>query len=159
MRIFDIIRAPKQNVKSHKWNEGKVPRTSFPLKSVSRIPAGNEWAWRLIEFDALDKHFRVLIRLNEGKEYYQAILGMDDPRGLIVICHHELHTSHRDWHCHVSAGEVDSIFPGVLRDNSSMKVWPHSENGECSIKFTVRRPDAVTLAARRFGFVERGELL
>ncbi|MGE4483111.1 hypothetical protein [Acidocella sp.] len=156
MRIAEIIRAPKRNTELHPWNTGKVPRSSFPLKSVSRLQAGNEWAWRLVEFDALDRHFRVLIRLNVGKEYYQAILGMDDPRGMLVICHHELHTSHRDWHCHVSPCEVSNIFPGVLRDNASMRVWPRSENSECSTRFEIRQADAVTLAAERFGFTAQG---
>jgi len=156
MRLAEIIRAEKAEVKFSKWHTGKVPNASFPLTKKSTLPAGSEWSWRLIEFETLGRHFRVLIRLNEAKEYFSAILAMDDPRGLVVICHHELHTSHRDWHCHLVHDDIMSIYPGVLRDRNAMRIWPNAQSGQCSVDFTVDRNSAVTLAACRFRFAVEG---
>lgn len=159
MKLSQIIRADKSEVRITGWNTGKVSHACFPLTKKSALPAGSDWAWRVVEFDTLGRHFRVLIRLNEVKEYYSAILAMDDPRGLLVICHHELHTSHRDWHCHLVLGNAMSIYPGVLRDRDAMCIWPNALPGPCSITFTVNKGSAVTLAATRFRFESQGGLL
>ncbi len=70
MRLAEIIRANKGGVNFSKWQIGKVPNASFPLTKKSALPAGSEWSWLLIESDALNRHFRVLIRLNEVKEFF-----------------------------------------------------------------------------------------
>ena len=159
MRLAEIVRARKENVRLSPWHTGKVANASFPLAKKGTLPAGSEWSWRLAEFDALGRHFRVLIRLNETKEYYSAILAMDDPRGLVVICHHELHTSHRDWHCHLVRGDVVSIYPGVLRDRAAMRVRPSAPSSQCSVEFSVTKSSAAAIAATRFRFTEQGGLL
>ena len=159
MRLAEVIRATKEQVHMSGWNNGKVPHGNFPLAKKGALPAGSKWSWKLVEFDALNRHFRVLIRLNEEKEYFSAILAMDDPRGLIVICHHELHTAHRDWHCHLVLGDIMFIYPGVLRDRDAMQIWPNVSAGQCSIGFDIDKKKAVTLAATRFRFAAQGGLL
>jgi len=154
VRLIEIVRAKKQGVSLSSWHVGKIPHANFPLGKKRALPAGDDWSWKLIEFDALNRHFRVLLRLNEDKEYYSAILGMDDPRGLVIICHHELHTSHRDWHCHLVRGSVLSIYPGVLRDMDMMRVWP-SNSGPSLVEFNVDRKSAVGLAVTRFNLEVR----
>ena len=156
MKLAEIIRAQKTGVLYSDWHTGRVPNASFPLLKKGVLPAGIDWAWRLVQFDALERHFRILIRLNESKEYFSSILAMEDPRGLVVICHHELHTSHRDWHCHLVSRDVSAIYPGVLRDKDQMRIWPSAFSGPCSIAFTVDRNSAVSVAATRFRLPQDG---
>ena len=158
MRLFDVIRSAKKNVKIHGWSSGKIPASAFPVIRNGRLQAGKEWSWRLVEFDATSHHFRVLIRLNTAKSIYAAILAMDSAKGLLVISHHELHISHRGWHCHLVQKEIDAIFPGVLRDRDLMSVYP-SISKAVSVPFIVDRQSALTIAAERYRFAAQGELV
>lgn len=115
--------------------------------------------WRLVEFDTLGLHCRVLIRLNEEAAKYQAILAVDAPDGLRVLCHHELHIGEKGWHCHLCTCNVPDVFPGVLRDRERMRareMEPSKAGGE---RFTVTKATALTKAAERFRFRAQGELV
>lgn len=157
MRLAEVIRAKKDKVRYSTWNTGKVPNAFFPLAKKGTLPAGSSWAWKVLEFRALARYFRVLIRLNEEKEYFSAILAMDDPRGVVVMCHHELHTSHRDWHCHLVPCDVTSIHPGVLRDKEKMRLWPSTRIGQCSVRFFIDKHKAVTIAAALYRIAVQGD--
>ncbi len=123
------------------------------------LPWGGSWDWRAVEFDALGEHFHVLILLNEELEKYSAILAVAHPKGLLVICHHELHTSHKLWHCHAVSGNVWEIFPNVLRDKDRMASWPKSGGKRWVEDFPVTKANALSIAAKRYRFEEEGGLL
>lgn len=159
--VFDIIRASKSNVKiAQEWKSGKIPHTAFPLTKGRRtLPVGNEWSWRLVEFDALGLHCRVLLRLNEQKARYQAVLGVETDGGFRVICHHELHIGEKGWHCHFCSCSVHDVFPGVMRDFVNMRSWETEPGSAETVTFTVTSASALTKAATRFRFKAQGELM
>lgn len=155
--LGDVIRASKTDVKISPWKAGKVTNASFPLGRT--LPWGGSWDWRAVEFDALGHHFHVLVLLNEELEKYSAILGVIHNGSLLVICHHELHTSHRLWHCHAVRGNVLETFPNVLRDKDRMEGWPKSGGKLWSEEFPVTKANALSIAAARYRFEEQGGLI
>ncbi|WP_147395084.1 hypothetical protein [Azospirillum cavernae] len=160
MDLVDVIRAEKRNVKVQEWKEGKVPKGQFPLsKSKAGVVVGRGWEWRIVTFEALNERFRVLIKLNLERQYYAAVLGLEKGQDTIVLCHHELHVSHRNWHCHYIRGNVTTALPGVLRDMDRMSGWPRSSDTPCSVEFKVTKGNAVSIAAARFQFQAQGGLL
>lgn len=156
--LSDIIRAPKQDVSCGPWTEGPVPRAQFPLVR-SKLSMGRGWKWRVAKFSALGHEFYALIALNAEKEYYRATLGMKAGNTLKVICCHELHSDHWNWHCHLIHGNVHETFPGVLRDKNSMVAWPTFSQRECTVPFKVTEKSALSLAAARFRFTVGGGFL
>lgn len=154
--LAEIIRAPKTAVEIGGWKSGKVTNAAFPLGRA--LPYGASWDWRAVQFDALGSHFHVLILLNEELEKYSAVLGVSHPKGLLVLCHHELHTSHKLWHCHGISGNVWETFPNVLRDKDRMKGWPKSSGKRWVEEFPVTKANALSIAARRYRFEQGGDL-
>lgn len=160
MELVDVIRAEKRNVKVQDWNAGKVPKGQFPLsKCKAGIVSGRGWEWRIVTFEALSERFRVLIKLSLERQYYSAILGLEKGSDLIILCHHELHVSHRNWHCHYIGGNVTTAHPGVLRDRDRMSAWPRMSDAPCTVDFAITKANALAMAAERFRFQAQGGLL
>ncbi|PBB32752.1 hypothetical protein [Mesorhizobium sp. WSM3882] len=158
MRLVDVIRAQKSNVSIGAWQEGKIPPSAWPL-TTSSLHLGRGYSWRIVKFDALGKKFRVLIAFSAEKETYRAVLAVEEPKHLKVVCHHELHTDHWNWHCHFSAGPIEEIFAGVWRDKDTFRAWPRFRINECSVAFDVTKESALSVAARRYRFEAQGELI
>lgn len=156
--VAEIIRADKSDVKTGSWEEGAVPRAKFPL-TRSKLALGRGWKWRVVTFSALGEQFVVLIAISEEKESYRATLAMRWEKTLKVICCHELHTNHWNWHCHLVRGNVHDTFPGVLRDKIRMSAWPTFSKQECTVKFEVTEASALTVAAARYRFARGGGFL
>lgn len=150
--VGDVIRAPKQVTAIGKWRTGKVPPSSFPIGKQRRLPQGSAWQWRVVEFLALDAKFRVLVRLNRDASYYSSILSMERGDVIQIICHHELHLSHLNWHCHFITGDVCDTMPGVLRDRDKMRVYEAEPSKAGDVEFDVEQSDALAIAAKRFRF-------
>lgn len=156
--VSDVIRAPKQDVKAGPWEQGPVPRAKFPLVR-NKLPLGRGWRWRIVTFSALGERFLVLVALCAEKEKYRAILALHAGKSLKVLCHHELHTDHWNWHCHVVRGDIHETYPGVLRDKNAMFAWPSFSRPECTVEFRVTEDNALTIAANRFRFKRGGTFL
>lgn len=158
LTVADIIRANKQDVKIGGWETGPVPKAKFSL-TRNKLSLGRGWKWRVVTFAALQQQFVVLVAISEEKECYRATLAMKDGKTLKVICFHELHTDHWNWHCHLIRGNVHDTFPGVLRDKNLMSAWPIFTKRECTVPFDVTEESALTIAAARFRFAEGGGFL
>ena len=158
MKLLEIIRAQKNNVAVGGWKKGAIPKAQFPL-TRAKLKLGLDWEWRLVTFEALKQEFIVLIQLNLKKEEYRAILAMKYDMTLKVICHHELHTCHFNWHCHLIEGDVHETYAGVLRDRDRMKRWPVFRSSECTVPFNPNKNNALSLAAGHYRFESNGELL
>jgi hypothetical protein len=156
--VADIIRADKQEIKIGDWETGPIPKAKFPL-TRNKLSLGRGWKWRVVSFNALNQKFVVLIALSMEKESYRATLAMKAGKTLKVICFHELHTDHWNWHCHVIRGNVHDTFPGVLRDKNLMSAWPVFTKSECTVPFSVTEKSALTIAAARFRFAAGGGFL
>ena len=157
--VSDIIRATKTDVKTGSWEQGAIPRAKFPLIR-SKLSLGRGWKWRIVTFSALGEHFIVLVAISEEKESYRATLAMKSEKMLKVVCFHELHTDHWNWHCHLIRGNVHETFPGVLRDKNLMTTWPTTfSKRECTVPFDVTENSALTVAAARYRFANGGGFL
>lgn len=156
--VADIIRADKADVKTGSWETGPVPRSKFPL-TRNKLSMGRGWKWRVVTFLALGQEFVVLVAISEEKESYRAILAMKSEKTLKVVCFHELHTDHWNWHCHLIRGNVHATFPGVLRDRNLMSGWPTFAREECTVPFDVTEDSALTVAAARYRFAKGGGFL
>ena len=158
MELQEIIRAPKQNVKWGDWKSGPVPKAQFPLIR-SKLPLGRGWEWRVVTFKACGHEFYVLVALSVEKESFRSILALKFETTLKVLCHHELHTDHWNWHCHLIRGNVHETFAGVLRDRDRMIAWSSFTDAACSIPFDVTKENALSIAAARFRFQADGGFL
>lgn len=161
MLLREVIEADKIVTSYGGWQRGTIPRASFPLRK-KKMQQSKEWAWRIIEFEALAQKFIVLIRLNEQIQEYYAYLSHMREDGMAVICSHDLHVSHKNWHCHFIQGDVTRLDIGYLRDRDHMVYWPSGGSEvECTTTFDVNLSNALLFAAKRFRFQEpdQGELL
>lgn len=154
MELKKIIQAEKTVTSYGTWKCGTVPKATFPLRK-KKLQQSKEWFWRVVEFDALDEKFIVLIRLNEQIQEYYAYLGHMREDGMAVICSHDLHVSHKNWHCHFIRGDVTRVDTGYLRDKENMIYFPSGGfETECTIEFEVTCSNALLFAAKRFRFKE-----
>lgn len=158
LSVSEIIRADKQDIKIGDWEAGSIAKAKFPLLR-SKLSLGRGWKWRVVTFKALGEEFVVLVALSSEKESYRATLAMKSDRTLKVLCFHELHTDHFNWHCHLIRGNVHETFPGVLRDKNLMSAWPTFSHGECTVPFGVTEDNALTIAAARYRFTQGGGFL
>ncbi len=154
MLLRDIIEAEKVVISYGQWNYGTIPKASFPLRK-KKMQQSRDWAWRVVEFEALGQNFIVLIRINEQiQEYYAYLCHMRDD-GMAVICSHDLHVSHKNWHCHFIQGDVTRLETGYLRDRDNMIYYPSGGSEvECTASFDVTISNALHCAAKRFRFQE-----
>lgn len=160
LTLAEIIRAPKKGVLVSDWKNGKIPNVAFPLAKGTRgFPVGPGWLWRLCQFEALGLPCRVLIRLNEPKARYHAVLGIEVNGAFRVICHHELHIPDKGWHCHFAIGNILEIFPGVLRDRTRTRVWEAKPSEASQVAFTVDKANGLMHAATMYRFSAQGDLI
>lgn len=153
LTLADIIRSPKDSVTiPATWRNGKVPASAFPIARQRTFPASSAWSWRVVEFKALARDFRLLIGVNIETSYYSSILAMVDGAKSQIVCHHERHLSHRNWHCHFVRGNVDETYPGVLRDVNKMRIYEAEPSKAREVPFEVTLDDALAVAAKRFRF-------
>lgn len=132
--VSDIIRAEKLDVTIGNWEQGAVPRAKFPL-TRNKLTLGRGWKWRVVNFSALSEQFVVLVAISMEKESYRAVLAMRSDKTLKVLCCHELHTDHWNWHCHLIRGNVHDTFAGVLRDKHMTFAWPSFSQSKCTVRF------------------------
>lgn len=158
MKLKEVIRLEKTVVDYGQWAEGEIDRAAWPLKK-KKLKFSPDWHWRVIVLQTEDRRLRVLLRLNLLLEQFYAILGEVRGDTIVVLCSHDLHTSHANWHCHSATGDVDKVFPGVWRDSDSFHRWP-GYNGPCTIAFDVTKESAMSIAGALYRFPEprQGEL-
>lgn len=152
LTLGEIIRAPKVGVTIGSWKSGRVPASAFPIIKQKRFPQQSSWSWRVVEFEALGYKCRVLIRLNTDICYYSSILAIEQDKSIQIVCHHELHLSHFNWHCHFARGNVLLTIPGILRDRDRMRVYEAEPSKRDSVEFGVEAESALAIAAARFRF-------
>lgn len=154
MNLRQVIEAEKVVSDYGTWHHGQVPAAEFPLRSRRKLKLSKDWAWRIVKFSALDQNFLLLVRVNVLIEEYYAHLGHVRPDGLAVICSHDLHVSHKNWHCHFVRGDIFRTEAGYLRDKYNTIAFPGGRNTECTVKFEVTTANAISIAARRYRFRE-----
>jgi hypothetical protein len=148
MELGHIIRAEKTNVVVGEWKSGKIPPSAFRIRR--KFPTGTEWEWRVITFSAVGRDFRLLIRLNIEKSTYSSILSLESPSEIQIICHHEIHIPHRNWHCHFVPNDVTKTHPNVLRDKERMRVFEQAPSQASDLEFNVTRQNALGITFERF---------
>lgn len=153
MQVREIIEAEKTDLDYGEWQAGPVPSSKFPIKKPKRLKYSKAWSWRVVTFRALHQEFLVLVSLNEGVGQYSARLAIRKGAEVAVICTHELHVSHKNWHCHFVKGDIGRVEPGYLRDRDNTVYFP-SGGAEvpCTIPFNITLTNALLNAAERFRF-------
>ena len=117
-----------------------------------KLKQSNDWSRRVIRLTVGDdRHLRVLLKLNPGIEQFYAILGEVSGDGIAVLCSHDLHTSHGNWHCHATLREVEDVFVGAWRDKDSLRRWPEY-SGDSTVVFEVTRRTALEVSATLYRF-------
>lgn len=115
IRVKHVIRDKKQVLDYGSWSRGHIDRSSWPLRK-QKLKFSSDWEWRVVVMKSSVGELRVLLRLNPCTEQFYAVLGHVRGDQLAVLCSHELHTSHANWHCHVATGPVSDVMIGVNRD-------------------------------------------
>lgn len=150
MKLKDVIRLPKTVLSYGQWSNGEIDRASWPLRR-RKLKYSSEWQWRVVSLKADYLELRVLLQLNPLLEKFHAMLGEVRGDQLAVLCSHDLHTSHSNWHCHAAMGEIDKVHPGVTRDRDTFRYWP-SYTGACTEEFDVTRDSAMIIASELYRF-------
>lgn len=158
MKLKDVIRLEKKIVSYGRWSNGDIDRASWPLRR-KKLKFSPDWQWRVVSLHAGEREFRVLLQLNPLLEKFHAMLGEVRGDQLAVLCSHDLHTSHSNWHCHVATGDIDRVLPGMTRDRDTFRFWP-SYTGECTEEFDVTPHSAMKIASElyRFAAPAQGEM-
>jgi hypothetical protein len=151
MRIREVILAHKSDHDWGKWSDGKMPPSAFPLsKRRSRcFRLGSSYRWRVIRFQALSAHFRVLIAYNPAKEQYFAYLACEQDRDLSIIGSLEFHGTHAGWHTLSACGEIESLQAGIMR-GPWQKRFPAAHRFHRRTEYGIINDDAALDRASRF---------
>ena len=163
MHLKEVIRASKSDIQIGKnWRSGKVPKADFPL-AKGAYNLGSAYKWNTITFQALGAECRVLVVFNEGKQKYEAILGVIGSRGVMrVLCTYEYHASEPGWHCHATHDDSESISntfmrgPWVKRVPAARKM--HRQGKYQSFRIGDEGA-AIRFALKRYKIEEKGSLL
>ncbi|NKX40281.1 hypothetical protein HGG71_02230 [Rhodobacteraceae bacterium R_SAG2] len=158
MKLKDVIRLEKTVINYGHWGNGEIDRSAWPLRR-KKLKYSPDWQWRVVSLRYEEREFRVLLLLNPPLEKFYAMLGEIREETLAVLCSHDLHTSHGNWHCHVATGDIDKVLSGVTRDHDTFRYWP-SYMGECNLEFDVTTHSAMRIASDvyRFAAPAQGEL-
>lgn len=155
MRLSEVIRADKANIKIGEWGNGHIPPRQFALRAKpSSFKLGPLWDWAVIRFDALNHSFRVLVLLNSAKQIYRAILAIEVGGEAKVLCVREFHASEPGWHCHF-VDRSDNAPEGWRRRGMHRR----PRGAKLDEDFGVTKADAVPVALRIFGIEHHGPLL
>jgi hypothetical protein len=154
--LKEIMRCQKTNVETGKWARGHIPRSAFPMSKLKdkRYKYGQEYAWRVVKFDAGQQSCRILILFNENKEILRARLGVDVNGDMIVLSDFEYHASEPGWHCHVALKPISEIGSGAARHDA--KKWPKDSTRK---EFRVDEASALSIVAKHYNFQAQGELI
>ena len=151
MKLSALIREPKSVHDYGAWKTGDIDRASWPMKK-KKLKQSGDWEWRVITLQTIfGTQLRVLLRLNRSIERFYAVLGYCESDTIRVLCSHDLHTTHGNWHCHATTGFVGDVFPGVWRDRDSLRRWP-SYSGDSTVDFDVDQVSALKRAADLYRF-------
>lgn len=150
MKLKDVIRLEKTVVSYGRWGKGEIDRSSWPLRR-KKLKFSSDWQWRVVSLRSAQKELRVLLHLNLQLEEFRATLGEIREETIAVLCCHELHTSHGNWHCHVATGDIEKVRSGVTRDYDTFRRWPNYE-GECTLEFDVTSQSALRIASDLYQF-------
>ncbi len=162
MRLKEIVRASKTEIKIGTWHQGKVDRKEFPIAKKA-YGLGNSFRWSVIVFQAMGVECRTLVVLNVAKQKYNAILGvMAEDGTLRIICSYEYHASEPGWHCHATHDDVATLYHGFMRGPWIKRVpgarKPHRLGKHP--KFTIDdETKAIRFAIDRYKIREKGPLL
>lgn len=159
MKVKDVIRLEKTVVNYGQWSIGEIDRALWPLRR-KKLKFSPDWKWRVVSLRCGECELRVLLQLNPLLEKFHAMLGQVREDQLAVLCSHDLHTSHSNWHCHVATGEIDRVLPGVTRDRDTFRFWP-SYTGKCTEEFDVTPYSAMMIASELYRFTApaQGEMI
>lgn len=150
VKLKEVIRLEKVVSDYGQWKEGEIDRAAWPLRK-KKLKFSLDWHWRVVMLEADGRRLRVLLRLNLLLEQFYAILGEVRGDSIVVLCSHDLHTTHSNWHCHTAIGDIDKVISGVWRDSNSFRYWP-SYTGPCSIAFDVTKESALGIACDLYRF-------
>jgi hypothetical protein len=162
LRLKEIVRASKSEIKIGAWHSGKVERRDFPIAKKA-YGLGRSFRWCVITFQALDIECRVLVVFNEPKQKYEAILGVMAVDGsLRILCSYEYHATEPGWHCHATHDDVTTLSHGFMRGPWIRRIPGARKQHRLGKypKFTIgNESKAVRFAIDRYKIGERGTLL
>lgn len=154
--LKDVIRSDKANVDTGKWARGHIPRAAFPMSKLrdKKYRYGQDYAWRLVKFEAAGHLCRILIWLNEEKQILRSRLGIERHGDMVVLCDYEFHAAEPGWHCHVAREHESELPAGVARHDK--KKWPKDSSRK---EFNVDEASALSIVATHYRFQAQGELI
>ena len=98
MRVADVIRAKKSDVKSDGWNVGKITVAHWPLRlNAPTIRHSRAWTWQTVRFEVEGTKFRILIELLEARQICSVTLALEEDGLIRKLCSHEVQGRQRTW--------------------------------------------------------------
>lgn len=127
MRLQDVLRAVKSDIKACDWASGKLPKARMPLSKAGRraYAIGSAWRWRFVEFKALGESFVVRVLFCADKSTVYSHLALRVGTDSAVLCSLEFHPDLvTGWHAHGFCGDIAEAPRGTLAHGSWMKRVP-----------------------------------
>ena len=158
MNLREIARSPKTVTDYGSWKAGPIPQVAFRLSRAARRSycLGPKYQWRLVQFEALGRTFRVLIAYRLDIESYRAWLALEEGNDLKVLARYEFHGTHPGWHCHAQCDDVEQVSAGTVKHLGERRLPPPRDCRRT--KFGVTDQKALTIACEFFGLTVTGDL-
>ena len=159
MRLRDVIRAPKTEIKVGSWHNGKVPKAEFPL-ARGALRLGSSFEWCVVSFQALGAEARVLVLFNPLKMRYDASLGVLGANGIVrLLCTYQYHAAEPGWHVHAACDRVSLIPAGIFRGPWVRRI-PKAGRYHGQLEFGIdTKKAALRFAFMRYRIEEKGPLV
>jgi hypothetical protein len=151
MTLREFLASQKSIKKIGKWSDKKMPKTGngFPLSKARNFRLGSGWHWNIVEIEAGNLEWRLLVAYQPNKENYQAVLGYVLGADMHVVASLEYHGTHPGWHIHGACRSANSADVGRLR-YPDMRRLPDGKKYHRKTAFDVTEADAMRPAIDYF---------
>lgn len=151
MKLKEAIRADKRVTSDSGWHrQQKMPRTRFPLSRSNSYMIPASWdAWRVVEFTARRREFRLLIAFDVSREEYRAWLGIVRGQDTVLLARLEFHGSHAGWHCHANCDDPANRRSGIVKGLGDRR-YPRVRSFHRRTQFGISEVNALAFAYRFF---------
>lgn len=158
MKISDVLKADKTNMRCTKWTDELPKKADFPQskRRGNRFPLTRKWRWCVTNFSALGKDFAIMVAYHKEVPEYQTVLAEKVGEDTRVLCRFDYHGNHPvvGWHAHSNCGDLAGVEVGMTKPSGQRRIPPvHNLHRRSSYVLGNDSMDdtlAFDIAARRF---------
>lgn len=126
MKLKDLIKGAKQNIRHGQWGDEKLRQKDFPLskKGGRAYPLTRQWRWRVTTLEYEGRKFRLMASYHKSAPEFCAILAEDLDKDSRIIARLEFHGTHDGWHIHPYCEDFDDVISGITKPMGTRRIPP-----------------------------------